>query len=225
MEEIHITRMELLEKKNQISLAEQGADLLKKKRDALLIEFMSVMDVALQTSEELQKIARDASYSLAIARAVDGTIALRSAALAVSPTPFVDISGTYIMGVPVPEVRKTSIQRSVVGREWSMLGVSSRIDEVAEKFEKEIDIVVEIAAVETKLRRLGLEIQKTRRRVNALDHIMVPRLKEQVKFIEQSLEEREREDLFRLKKVKKALEEKKQQRTSKKEEEPRKAKI
>lgn len=215
MEEIHITRMELLEKKKQIQLAEQGADLLKRKRDALLIEFMSVMDIALQTTEELQKAAREATYAISIARAVDGTIALKAAGLAVEKKPFVDITGSYVMGIPIPEIKKVSVRRSVLGREWSMLGVSSRIDETAEKMENEVDIIVEVAGVETKLKRLASEIQKTRRRVNALDYIVVPRLKDQVKFISQSLEERAREDIFRLKKVKKSLEKKKKERTSK----------
>lgn len=215
MEEIHITRMELLEKKKQIQLAEQGADLLKRKRDALLIEFMSVMDIALQTTEELQKAAREATYAISIARAVDGTIALKAAGLAVEKKPFVDITGSYVMGIPIPDIKKVSVRRSVLGREWSMLGVSSRIDETAEKMENEVDIIVEVAGVETKLKRLASEIQKTRRRVNALDYIVVPRLKDQVKFISQSLEERAREDIFRLKKVKKSLEKKKKERTSK----------
>lgn len=213
MEEIHVTRMELLEKKKQIQLAEQGADLLKKKRDALLIEFMSIMDVALQTSEELQRVAKEATYAISIARAVDGTVALKAAGLAVEKKPFVDIKGSYIMGIPIPEVNKVSVRRSILGREWSMLGVSSRIDETAEKMESEIDVIVEVAGIETKLKRLGAEIQKTRRRVNALDYIVVPRLKEQVKFITQSLEERAREDIFRLKKVKKSLERRKKERT------------
>lgn len=214
MEEIHVTRMELLEKKKQIALAEQGADLLKKKRDALLIEFMAIMDVALQTSEELQRAAKEATYAISIARAVDGTVALKAAGLAVEKKPFVDITGSYVMGIPIPEVSKVSVRRSVVGREWSMLGVSSRIDETAEKMENEIDIIVEVAGIETKLKRLGAEIQKTRRRVNALDYIVIPRVKEQVKFITQALEERAREDIFRLKKVKKSLEKKKKERAA-----------
>lgn len=216
MEEIHVTRMELLEKKKQIVLAEQGADLLKRKRDALLIEFMSVMDVALQTSEELQRAAREAAYAISIARAVDGTVALKAAGLAVEKRPFVEITGSYVMGIPIPDINKVSVRRSVLGREWSMLGVSSRIDETAEKMENEVDIIVELAGVETKLKRLAAEIQKTRRRVNALDYIVVPRLKEQLKFIRQSLEERAREDIFRLKKVKKSLERRKKERTAKK---------
>lgn len=207
--------MELLQKKKQIQLASQGTDLLKKKRDALLIEFMSIMDIALQTSEELQRVAKEAAYAVAIARAVDGTVALKAAGLAVEKRPFVDITGSYVMGIPIPEVKKVSVKRSVLAREWSMIGVSSRIDETAEKVEQEIDAIIEVAAIETKLKRLGTEIQKTRRRVNALDYIVIPKLLDQKKFIAQALEERAREDTFRLKKVKKAIERKKREREQK----------
>ncbi|RJQ31331.1 MAG: V-type ATP synthase subunit D, partial [Actinobacteria bacterium] len=182
MEEVHPTRTELLSRKNQIGLAEQGRDLLKEKRDALLMEFMSVMDQVLLSSERLQKASAAASYSLAIAKAVDGSVTLRSTSMATKGEVEVEISGTHIMGVPVPEVEKKSVKRTALTRGYSLTGVTSRINETAEKFERELDMVIEIAAVETKLRRLGDEIQKTRRRVNALDYIVVPSLKEQVKY-------------------------------------------
>lgn len=208
-EEVHPTRTELLARKNQIALAEQGRDLLSQKRDALLIEFMSIMDEVLESSRRLEEASRESSFSLAVAKAVDGSTTLKSAALATKGEVDVDISGSYIMGVPIPDVKKKSIKRSTLARGYSLTGVSSRVNEVAEKFEHEIDTVIEIAAVETKLKRLGDEIQKTRRRVNALDYVVVPALKEQVKYIQMALEERAREDLFRLKKVKKSIEAKK----------------
>ena len=215
MEEVHPTRTELLARKNQIGLAEQGSSLLSEKRDALLMEFMSVMDQVLESSRRLQKASAAATYSLAIAKAVDGTVTLRSTAMATKGEVEVDITGTYIMGVPVPEVEKKSIKRSALARGYSLTGVTSRINETAERFEKEIDMVIEIAAVETKLRRLGEEIQKTRRRVNALDYVVVPNLKSQVKYIQSTLDERAREELFRLKKVKKSIEAKKKEALSK----------
>lgn len=214
MEEVHTTRTELLQRKTQIILAEQGRDLLKKKRDALLIEFMSIMDIVLQSSERLQKTAAEAGYSLNIAKAVDGTVTVKSASLATTGEVLVDISGSYIMGVPVPEVEKKSVSRSALTRGYSVTGVSSRIDETAERYERELNVIIEIAAVETKLKRLGEEIQKTRRRVNALDYIVVPSLQEQVKFIQMALDERAREDLFRLKRVKASLELKKKETIS-----------
>ncbi len=216
MEEVYPTRTELLQKKNQIKMAEQGRDLLKEKRDALLIEFMSVMDMVLRSSAKLQEISAEASYALATAKAVDGAVTLRSAAFATQGDVTIDIGGSYIMGVPVPEVEKKSVSRTTLTRGYSPTGVSSRIDETAEKFEKEIDAIIEIAAIETKLKRLGEEIQKTRRRVNALDYVVLPQLMEQKKYIEMTLEERAREDLFRLKKVKGSIEAKKKLKESSK---------
>ncbi|MHB0976415.1 MAG: V-type ATP synthase subunit D [Candidatus Aquicultorales bacterium] len=208
-EEVHPTRTELLARKNQIALAEQGRELLSQKRDALLIEFMSIMDEVIESSRRLEEASRESSFSLAVAKAVDGSVTLKSAALATKGEVNVDISGSYIMGVPVPNVQKKSVKRSTLARGYSLTGVSSRVNEVAERFEHEIDTVIEIAAVETKLKRLGDEIQKTRRRVNALDYVVVPALNEQVKYIQMALEERAREDLFRLKKVKQSIEAKK----------------
>ena len=210
MEQVSPTRMELLQKKAQISLAEQGKDLLKQKRDALLIEFMSVIDETLRLSSLLEKAASNAQYSLAVAEAVDGVVMLKSASFATKGEVTIDITGTHIMGIPIPVVKKKkSHVRSALSRGYSITGVSSRIDETAENFEKIIDVLIDSADIETRLKRLGEEIQKTNRRVNALEHVVIPDLIVQVAYIKMTLEERAREDLFRLKKVKKALEKKK----------------
>ncbi|MHB9002798.1 MAG: V-type ATP synthase subunit D [Coriobacteriia bacterium] len=210
MEEVRPTRAELLERREQIKLAEQGMDLLKQKRDALLIEFMGVMDETLRLSESLQKSVSEAQYSLAVAKAVDGTVALRSAGMATQGEIVIDMTGTKIMGVSVPVVTKgESPIRSSFTRGYAVTGISSRVDETAGKFERILDVIIEYADIETRLKRLGEEIQKTNRRVNALEQITVPQLREQVTYIRQTLDERAREDLFRLKKVKKKIERKK----------------
>ncbi|MGB4441860.1 MAG: V-type ATP synthase subunit D [Coriobacteriia bacterium] len=210
MEEVRPTRSELLERKQQITLAEQGMDLLKQKRDALLIEFMSVMDETLRLSNDLQRTTNEAQYSLAIAKAVDGTVSVRSAAFATRGEITIDMTGTKIMGISVPVVTKgESPLRTSFTRGYAITGVSSRIDETADKFERILDVIIEYADIETRLKRLGEEIQKTNRRVNALEQVTVPQLKEQVSYIRQALDERAREDLFRLKKVKKKIEQKK----------------
>lgn len=213
MEQVSPTRMELLQKKAQITLAEQGKDLLKQKRDALLIEFMSVIDETLRLSSLLEKATGNAQYSLAVAEAVDGAVIVKSASFATQGEVTIDITGTHVMGIPIPVVKKKkSYVRSALSRGYSITGVSSRIDETAENFEKIVDVLIDSADIETRLKRLGEEIQKTNRRVNALEHIVVPDLKAQVAYIKMTLEERAREDLFRLKKVKKALEKKKSAR-------------
>jgi V/A-type H+-transporting ATPase subunit D len=209
MEEVRPTRSELLERRAQISLAQQGMDLLKKKRDALLIEFMSVMDETLRLSSVLDKTASEAQYSLAVAPAVDGSVSVRSASLATKGEIAVDMTGTKIMGVSIPVVTKgESPVRTSFTRGYSITGISSRIDETADKFEHVLDVIIEYADIETRLKRLGEEIQKTNRRVNALEQITVPALHAQVSYIRMTLDERAREDLFRLKKVKKKIERK-----------------
>lgn len=210
MEEVRPTRAELLERRSQIALAQQGMDLLKQKRDALLLEFMGVMDETLRLSDSLQKTVSEAQYSLAVAQAVDGVVALRSAGLATRGEIVVDMTGTKIMGVSVPVVTKgDSPIRSSFTRGYSVTGVSSRVDETADKFERVLDVIIEYADIETRLKRLGEEINKTNRRVNALEQVTIPSLREQVGYISQTLDERAREDLFRLKKVKKKIENKK----------------
>lgn len=189
-------------------------DLLKQKRDALLIEFMSVMDETLRLSGSLQKTVSEAQYSLAVAKAVDGNVALRSAGMATKGEIVVDMTGTKIMGVSVPVVTKgESPIRSSFTRGYSVTGVSSRVDETADKFERILDVIIEYAGIETRLKRLGEEINKTNRRVNALEQVTIPSLREQVTYIRQTLDERAREDLFRLKKVKKKIETKKAAQT------------
>jgi len=210
VEEVRPTRSELLERKQQITLAEQGMDLLKQKRDALLIEFMSVMDETLRLSNDLQRTTSEAQHSLTIAKAVDGVVSVRSAAFATRGEITIDMTGTKIMGISVPVVTKgESPLRTSFTRGYAITGVSSRIDETADKFERILDVIIEYADIETRLKRLGEEIQKTNRRVNALEQITVPALKEQVAYIRQALDERAREDLFRLKKVKRKIEQKK----------------
>jgi V/A-type H+-transporting ATPase subunit D len=209
MEQVNPTRMELIKKNAQIKLAEQGRNLLREKMDALVQEFFLIMESVSKSREELEIVANSAQRSLLTALAVDDSVTLKSASFATRKGLFIDIKGKNIMGVPVPVLEKKRVAKSVLERGYSILGVSGRIDEVAEKFEMELDLIIGLAETETSLRRLGGEIQMTRRRVNALEQVLIPDLRKQAKYIENTIDEREREDLFRLKKVKKIIERKK----------------
>jgi V/A-type H+-transporting ATPase subunit D len=201
--------MELIKKNSQIKLAEQGRDLLREKMDALIQEFFNIMVSVSKSREELDIAAVAAQRSLCVAEAVDDLVALKSASFATKRALTLDIRGKNIMGVPVPLVERKTISKSVLERGYSMIGTSGRIDEAAERYETELDLIIELAETETSLRRLGDEIQNNRRRVNALEQVLIPELKRQAKYIKVAIEEREREDLFRLKKVKKLLERRK----------------
>jgi V/A-type H+-transporting ATPase subunit D len=209
MEQINPTRMELIKKNAQIKLAEQGRDLLREKMDALIREFFHIMETVSMSRDHLEQLSNAAQHSLLIAMAIDDPVTLKSASFATRQGITLDIKGKNIMGVPVPIIEKRRFVKSLLERGYSILGVSGRIDETAEKFEAELDLIISLAETETALRRVGNEIQMTRRRVNALEQILIPELRRQAKYIEITIDERDREDLYRLKKVKKIIERKK----------------
>jgi len=204
-EQVSPTRLELLAKRSQLAMAMQGRDLLKQKRSALVKEFMRVVEDVMVRSDELERFAAEARRSLALAEAEDGAEAVLSASFAAGGEVSVEVEAANVMGVPVPVIKKKTAARSLLDRGYSLIGTSGRIDQVAERFEEEVDLVVEVAAHEMRLRRLAKEIEATSRRVNALENVLIPRLVAQRDYIRMVLEEREREDTFRLKRVKSAM--------------------
>lgn len=206
MEQVRATRAELLAKKNQIALARQGRDLLKEKRNALLQELMRTAEEVMRSTDELERSVGGAAMALALAEALDGPETVRSAAFAAQGQVTLEVTGTNIIGVPVPAIEQKSVARSPLDRGYSLSGVSSRVDAAAEAFETLLDLIIELASSEMRLRRLAEEVGHTTRRVNALDNVLIPHLKAQRDYIQMVLEEREREDLFRLKRVKMRLE-------------------
>lgn len=216
MEQVKPTRMELMKTKAQIRLAEQGRDLLREKMDALIQEFFKVLSNVSDSRDELGRVSQSADRALLIAQATDDPVAVKSAGFATRRAITVEITGKNIMGVPVPVIEKVRVSKTMLERGYGVIATSARIDETAERYEEEIDLLIKLAETETAMRRLGTEIQMCRRRVNALEQILIPELKSQAKYIKNAIEEREREDLFRLKKVKSLLERKKKKVKAKK---------
>ena len=210
MSNVSVTRMELLARKAQIALASQGRDLLEQKRTALMKEFMRTADTALERSDALQVSAAHASQSLARSEAMAGAESVRSAALASRGGFRLEVTTRSVMGVRVPHIEQKSASRSLLERGYSIVGASITIDETASAFEREVEAIIQLAETELRLARLGDEIQRTSRRLNALDHFLIPRLKAERDFIQMALDERERADHFRLKLVKRSLERKRE---------------
>jgi V/A-type H+/Na+-transporting ATPase subunit D len=202
VEQVRATRAELLAKRKQIALAHQSRELLQEKRTALLKEFMRTAEQVVRGGDELEQSVGESLVALALAEAIDGPEAVRSAAFAAGGQVMLEVSGTNIMGVPVPVIEQRSVARGPLDRGYSLPGVSSRIDGAAEAFENQVDLIIELATSEMRLRRLAEEVGRTTRRVNALDNVLIPRLEEERNYVEMVLEERAREDLFRLKRVK-----------------------
>ena len=205
MAKVSTTRKELQARKERINLASQGRELLEQKRSALVKELLKVADRVMQDAEDLERRAEAARRALARAQGSAGVAAVRSAAMAARGELPVDVERINVMGVSVPEIGQVSAQRPILGRGYAITGMSTTIDEAADAFEREVEAIVELAESELRLRRLAHEIRELSRRVNALEHILIPRLKEERDYIKMALQERARDERFRLKLAKRLL--------------------
>jgi V/A-type H+-transporting ATPase subunit D len=183
-------------------MAVKGAGLLRSKREALASDFFRLTSGLLAGRERLEDSLRTATRALTLARALEGEEVLVSLALAGTREIPVEIERRKVWGIPTPDVSGPRLLRSPDARGASPLGFSLGAAEAARAHEEALEILLNICSREIRLRRLGEEIRKTSRRINALERFLIPRLDREVSRIELALEEREREDLSRLKRFK-----------------------
>ncbi len=205
-ENIQPTRGELLRLKKRIELAKRGHELLREKRDALITEFFDNLDLLRGKREEVEEKLEEAFEDLVDAKLAMGEVELKRSANASSREIDVDLDSRNIMGVNVPFLEAEGLERDVTERGYSIQQSSSKVDEASRKFEDALQAILELAEAEEIVRLLAQEIEKTKRRVNSLEHVLIPRLEESKEYIEMRLEEQEREDKFRLKRVKDKIE-------------------
>jgi V/A-type H+-transporting ATPase subunit D len=167
------------------------------------LEFFDVLEKAKDASMDLANSYKIAKEKIDIAEMVEGVIEVYSAAFALKHKPEITLTSRSLMGVTVPEVSFTEISHSIDERGYGIIGTSSAIDEAAGAYEELLDKIIRTAEVETAVKRLLMEIERIKRRVNALEFRVIPDLKEAEAFIMFRLEEMERENIFRLKKIKK----------------------
>jgi len=208
MKKIFVTRMELLAQKAQIVLAKQGRELLEQKRTALMKEFLRIADTVMKHSAALQQASVNACQALARAEAIAGIEAVQSASLISRAEHPLQVTSVSVMGVKVPHIEQKRVARPALGRGYLIVGTSITIDEAASAFEAEVESIIRLAKSELRLTRLATEIQRTSRRLNALDHLLIPRLVSERGFIQMALDECERSDHFRFKLTKRILERK-----------------
>lgn len=202
MEQISPTRTELLSRRAQIRLAEQGVELLRGKREALVKEFLSELQRFVDTRDALRRELANAKQSLMRALALDGREAVASAGLASRRPIELETTVRNIWGTRIVEVSTDYAPRQPEERGYTSAGASARIEEAGERFETTLELILRIAPLDRKLGRLAEEIRKTSRRVNALEQRLLPSLAEQVQYIRGVLDQREREDVLRLKHLK-----------------------
>jgi len=209
IEGVSPTRMELLRLRRREQLAVKGHDLLREKRDALIAEFLDVVGEVRDARMVAEEKLKEAFEYLIIAQAGLGVEEVRQLSLMTAREIPMDFSMRSIMGVNVPIIElPEDLSREVTERGYGLMDSSSAVDSCAKRFEEALPKIIKLAELEEAVRNLAGEVEKTKRRVNALEYVMIPRLKTTRKYIQMRLEEMERENFTRLKKIKAILERK-----------------
>lgn len=201
-QEIKATRMELLNIKKKIKLAEKGHKLLKEKRDALISEFFAIIDDLRDVRTNVNKRLETNFRDIIMAEATLGISSVANAADAVGDVANLDVGKRVIMGVRVPLLETHNLNKTVEERGYGFLATNVKLDEATQGFSETLRLIVELAEIETTAHHLADEINKTKRKVNALEYLLLPKLEESARYIEMTLEEAERENFTRLKIIK-----------------------
>jgi len=209
LEGVSPTRMDLLEIRKKLILAEKGHKLLEEKRDALVEKFFEVIDKRNQLSKELDEDFKSAYMSLIQAQMILGERKVEDAAYLTQDIGEIIFQTDNIMGVKIPKVNADDI-KSDFKPTYGFFETCSKLDDAKIAFNNLLIKLVELADLEAGIKSLTVEIEKTKRRVNVLENNLIPKLHATRKYIEMQLEEREREDFFRRKRIKAILESKKE---------------
>ncbi len=199
---INPTRMNLITTKRRIGMARKGYNVLKRKREVLVIEFLALLKQSRQDRTHLNMLMEKAYRSVTIASAYVGDFELESTALHVPEAERIGITLKGVMGVQIPNI----IRNAEAGRSYyNLMSTSIAVDDINDSFTKTLDTVVDVAQRELGLKRLVLEIEKAKRRVNALEYRLIPELNRRSKYISMRLDEIDRDSFAALKHVKKRL--------------------
>lgn len=196
------TRSELINVKRKIKLSQSGYNLLKRKRDGLMYEIFAILPKVKTLRADLVESYKGAYEAIQVAMAVEGGLTVRSVAQTAGSSPQVTLKEHNIMGVRVPKIQSGTIRKDLSERGYGLIGTSAAIDEAVGSYEALVEKIIAAAELETSIKRLLDEVEKTKRRVNALEFKVLPELEEVKEFIRFRLEEMERESLFTMKRIK-----------------------
>lgn len=200
--EIAPTKTNFLDTKRKLSFASQGSDLLKQKKDILTAELMSFLDKAKDIQTYIDDLCKESFALLAKTKVLKGSSTLESIAHTSPLKSSVYISFRKTMGVSLPKVEAgVSKQEFFYGMEDTPM----YLDQTVKSFQKLLSEIGNFAEIKISVMKLAKEVRKTIQRVNALDKIYIPDHEDTLKYIQDSLEESERETFFVLKTLKKRM--------------------
>ncbi|MEW9097300.1 MAG: V-type ATP synthase subunit D [Clostridiaceae bacterium] len=194
------TKANLISAKNSLEFSQKGFELLDKKRNVLIRELMSYVDLAKELQDKINASFNEAYEALKKANITMGLKEVQEVASTIPEAMDYEVIFKSVMGVEVPIIKYE--EKDIIPR-YSIYKTNSTMDAAYIKFNEIRYLIYMLGQVENAVYRLAIEVKKTQKRANALENIQIPKFKEIIKDISGVLEEKEREDFFRLKVVKK----------------------
>ncbi|HEV2192690.1 MAG TPA: V-type ATP synthase subunit D [Nitrosopumilaceae archaeon] len=205
---IRPTRLEYIRTKRRIVVANKGLKLLKLKRQALILEFFNASKTAAALRSGLQFELVKGYQSIRLAEMLAGTMRLENEAMKIPQISKLQIQIKNVMGVSIPKLQGGQSNTAIIEH---ILELPPSINEAIKAFQNVHKMVLDVAEKETTLRKLLYEIEKTKRKSNAIENVFIPRLQGAVKFIIFRLAEMERDTFIMLKTVKRKMGEREQE--------------
>lgn len=192
------TKSNLIKAKASLELSSKGFELMDKKRNVLVNEMMSLVERSKAIQAKIYDKIDEAYRNLQSANVTSGIKNVENIAHSVPKDESFEILLKSIMGATVPIIKYT---KQPILPTYGFYNTNSALDAATVCFREVRYLIYELAEIDNSVFKLAKEIQKTKKRTNALEHIQIPRYKEQIKYISEALEEKEREDFFRLKRI------------------------
>ncbi len=203
---VNPTRMELTRLKKRLKVAARGHKLLKDKRDEMIRQYMQIIKLNKRLRIEVEGELKEAQREFTLASMSMNSPSVEEALMSPAVRFEFQTSLQNIMSVMVPRIEFAELPRDMRYFSYGFLGTSGALDSSVKKLAGVFAKMVKLAEVEKSCNMLADEIEKTRRRVNALEYVLIPQLQETIKYITMKLDENERGNLTRLMKMKDLLE-------------------
>lgn len=201
---VNPTRMELTRLKKRLTTAVRGHKLLKDKRDEMVRQFIIYIRRNYELRLEVEKAVESVSVRFSLAKAQMGALRISEALLYPARAAIYEVGERNVMSVNVPTIRYTGGDE-ISDIPYAFAFTSSALDSAVIELSVLLPKLLELAEVEKTCNLLADEIEKTRRRVNALEYVMIPEVQESIRYITMKLEENDRASLVRLMKAKEMM--------------------
>ncbi len=200
--QVNPTRMELSRQKKKLTTATRGHKLLKDKRDELMRQFLDLVRENKALREKVEAGLAAANKNFVLARAVSSDQILNTALLAPKQEVYLEVGTKNVMSVDIPAFAckfRSADEGDIYS--YGFAFTSGDLDQAVKSLSDLLPDMLRLAEVEKSCQLMAAEIEKTRRRVNALEHVMIPDAQEKIKYITMKLDENERSTQVRLMKV------------------------